>query len=89
MLNPVREDDALGEALEAGVGLILGTQADGGAAVTALVRRLGVAPDQWLENVVLAPPCGLAGQSERAAGASLRAVVALAKQVAETVGGSA
>jgi hypothetical protein len=88
MLNPVREDDALGEALEAGVGLILGTRADG-AGVTALVRRLGIAPDQWLDNVVLAPPCGLVGQSAKQAVNSLRTVGMLAKQIAETVGESA
>jgi len=87
-----RDYDALGEAVESGTGLVLGTE--GGVPVEksdvfAIFRRLGLSSNMWLDNVVLAPPCGLAGRSEQQAGSALRAVTKLAKELAETVGAAA
>lgn len=85
MLDPIREDDALGEALEAGIGLIAGTGPDGEAAAE-LSRRLGVAPATWLDGVVLAPPCGLAGMPEGQAWTALKGVRDAARRLAEQIG---
>ncbi len=64
------DDDALGEALEAGCGLFLGllpslgplpSVADAAQPAAALWRRLGLAPALLPERVVVTPGCGLAG----------------------------
>ena len=78
-----RDEDALGEALEAGVLLFLGVVpgtdtrlADaGGVARPALDlwRRLGFPPDKLAGQVVLTPACGLAGASPGYARAALAA----------------
>lgn len=90
LLDPVREDDALGEALEAGIGLVLGVDGaarDPSAPVAELARRLALPADLWLPSVVLAPRCGLAGFSPAAAWAQQRAVVAAARRIADAVSG--
>lgn len=84
LLDPVREDDALGEALEAGVGLVVGVGSDPSVA-TALARRLALAPGIWLRGVVLAPSCGLAGASPPAAWAALAEVRTAARRLAESI----
>ncbi len=68
-----REDDAIGEAVEAGTklfaGVVPGTDAplsDPGGSVMGvrkLWRRLGLAPGTLPESVVVTPSCGLAGAS--------------------------
>jgi hypothetical protein len=60
MLDP-RDDDALGEALERGTGLLLGVPTDTKAALQTVGRmrdRVGV------RDLTLTPPCGLAGSSD-------------------------
>ncbi|MBT2231103.1 methionine synthase [Nonomuraea sp. NEAU-A123] len=78
-----RDDDALGEALEAGLllflGVVPGTDARlADAAVVArpaldLWRRLGFPPEKLAGQVVLTPACGLAGASPGYARAALAA----------------
>ncbi|MBC6464411.1 methionine synthase [Actinomadura alba] len=72
-LVPARDDDAIGEVIDAGVGLLLGlvpatgTQpppADRSARpAVELWRRLGFPPGRLAEQVVVTPYCGLAGAS--------------------------
>ena len=72
------DDDAIGEAVESGAGLLLGVlpavdnAARGSglsdldamiAPVAAMWRRLGFAPEELARTVVLTPTCGLAGAS--------------------------
>ncbi|MEV0594021.1 methionine synthase [Nonomuraea cavernae] len=78
-----RDEDAVGEALEAGLLLFLGVVPGtdtrlpdvGVVAKPALElwRRLGFAPERLTEQVVLTPACGLAGASPRYARAALAA----------------
>ncbi|MGW0807021.1 methionine synthase [Nonomuraea sp. NPDC002799] len=78
-----RDDENLGELVEAGIALFLGVVpgtdvrlADVGAIArpaVALWRRLGFAPDALAEQVVLTPACGLAGASPHYARAALAA----------------
>ncbi|HVV29321.1 MAG TPA: methionine synthase, partial [Mycobacteriales bacterium] len=82
LLRPGRDDDALGEALDAGTGLVLGIEGDPQPA-QHLLDRLGLAPDRWRSQVLLTPRCGLAGRSEAAAWELLRAVRSAARQLAE------
>jgi len=84
-----RDDDALGEAVEAGAGLLLGvvpaTDAPLACAdellrpVRALWRRLGLAPDTLARTVVITPTCGLAGATPAYARQGLEACVRAAE----------
>ena len=80
-------DDHLGQAFEAGTGILagvvpsIGTGHPGDTAVSAslrdLLHRLGMEDDHWLEQVAVTPTCGLAGASPdwaRTALAACRAV---------------
>jgi len=90
LLSP-HDDDAIGEAVEAGCGLMLGvmpgtdTAMSGLAAtvapVQAMWRRLGFDPAQLADAVVLAPSCGLAGASP----AYARAALARCRQAARVL----
>lgn len=74
-LVPDRHDDAVGETIDAGVGLWLGVAPGTDAALPALKdtaapvrelwRRLGFPPTRLAEQVVITPACGLAGASPR------------------------
>ncbi|WP_204018030.1 methionine synthase [Sphaerimonospora thailandensis] len=76
-----RDEDAIGEAIEADVAFFLGVVpgvdtrlADIGVVAKPaleLWRRLGFAPARLAEQVVLTPACGLAGASPRYARAAL------------------
>ncbi|NUR93431.1 MAG: methionine synthase, partial [Nonomuraea sp.] len=78
-----RSEDAIGEAVEAGVTLLLGVVPgrdtrlpDAGVVAKPaleLWRRLGFAPGDLADKVVLTPACGLAGASPRYARAALAA----------------
>ncbi|MFC4906142.1 methionine synthase [Actinomadura gamaensis] len=80
-LVPKRDDDAVGETIDAGVALFLGvvpgTDAPlpslekTAAPVRELWRRLGFSAGQRGEQVVVTPSCGLAGASPRYARAAL------------------
>ncbi|MFI6815413.1 methionine synthase [Nonomuraea sp. NPDC050328] len=84
-----RDEEALGEAVEAGLTLFLGvvpgtdTRLPGPAAIARpaleLWRRLGFDPAQVASQVVLTPSCGLAGASPAYARKALEAVRAAAK----------
>ncbi|WP_250284868.1 MULTISPECIES: methionine synthase [unclassified Frankia] len=87
LLTPA-DDDAVGEAVEAGVALMLGVVPARGAdlsdvsdlsdarrtvePVRSMWRRLGFAPEQLREVVVVTPTCGLAGATPAYARAALR-----------------
>lgn len=87
------DDEALGEAVEAGLGLLLGCvsgvdaplgQISGTLApVRALWRRLGLAAERLPEVVVLTPTCGLAGASQPYARQALERCAAAAQALAE------
>jgi methionine synthase II (cobalamin-independent) len=76
------DDDAVGEAVEAGLGLLLGlvpstdaplpAVADTLAPVRRLWRRLGIDPARLPEVVVVTPTCGLAGSTPAFARQALR-----------------
>ncbi|WP_113700094.1 methionine synthase [Nonomuraea lactucae] len=78
-----RDEDAIGEAVEAGLLMFLGvvpgtdTRLPGVDVVAKpaleLWRRLGFSPDRLAEQVVLTPACGLAGASPAYARAALAA----------------
>jgi methionine synthase II (cobalamin-independent) len=80
-LVPTRNDDVIGEAIEDGIGLLLGvvpgTDAEQAPLdetlrpVRELWNRLGFRPERLPEQVVLTPACGLAGASPRYARAAL------------------
>lgn len=69
--------DALGEALDAGVGLIAGatsrSSADIADGVRAVWRTLGFPKEQAARQVAVAPACGLAGLAPEEARAALAA----------------
>ena len=79
----IRDEDAIGEAVEAGVGLLFGVvpgtdarlsdPADTVAGVRELWRRLGFPPGDLARAVVVTPTCGLAGASPAYVRAALRA----------------
>ncbi|MCP9954293.1 methionine synthase [Actinomadura madurae] len=80
-LVPKRDDDAVGEAIDAGTGLFLGAvpatdaalpslQATAGP-VKELWRRLGFPAAQLGRQVVITPACGMAGASPRYVRAAL------------------
>ncbi|WP_433230692.1 methionine synthase [Actinomadura formosensis] len=74
-LVPERDDDAVGETIDAGTGLFLGAvPATGtvlpslratGEPVRGLWRRLGFPPARLARQVVITPACGMAGASPR------------------------
>ncbi|POM24628.1 Cobalamin-independent synthase, Catalytic domain [Actinomadura rubteroloni] len=74
-LIPERDDDPVGEAIDAGVGLFLGAVPATDTALPPLAatarpvrelwRRLGFAPARLAEQVVITPACGMAGASPR------------------------
>ncbi|GAA2717460.1 methionine synthase [Streptomyces luteosporeus] len=88
-----REDDALGEAVEAGTTLFAGVvpgvdgrlsdPAGSVMGVRTLWRRLGLAPGTLSESVVVTPACGLAGASPAYARAVLAHCVRAAKSLAD------
>lgn len=79
----VRDEDAIGETVDAGLGLLFGVvpgtdarlsdPADTVAGVRELWRRLGFPPDDLARAVVVTPACGLAGASPAYVRAALRA----------------
>lgn len=92
VLDP-HDDDALGEALEAGVGLLAGLVASTDAAlsdpattvgpVRRLWQRLGLNPELLAERVVVTPTCGLAGASPEHARRALQLCRASAQLLLE------
>ncbi|MFE9566594.1 methionine synthase [Streptomyces sp. NPDC006487] len=88
-----REDDAIGEAVEAGTklfaGVVPGTDgplSDPGGSVMGvrkLWRRLGLAPGTLAESVVVTPTCGLAGASPAYARAVQAHCVRAARSLAD------
>jgi methionine synthase II (cobalamin-independent) len=91
LLTP-RDDDAVGEAVEGGAGLLLGVvpptgaQASGLAAmmspVQELWRRLGQDPERLPSTVVVTPTCGLAGSTPQQARSALEACVEVGRRLA-------
>ena len=92
-LLTARDDEAMGEAFEAGAAFLLGVEPTGDAAalepVLSLWRRLGVPAATVLAQVALSPRCGLAGSAPEAAWASYAGVAANARRLAEQVGEAA
>ncbi len=91
-----REEEAIGEAVEAGTGLFLGvvpgTDAASGAlsdpggsvmGVRTLWSRLGLDPGTLAESVVITPSCGLAGASPAYARAALAHCARAARSLAD------
>ncbi|MEU3351525.1 methionine synthase [Streptomyces sp. NPDC037389] len=88
-----REDDAIGEVVEAGTTLFTGVvpgvdgplsdPAGSVMGVRTLWRRLGLAPGTLSESVVVTPSCGLAGASPMYARAALAHCVRAAKSLAD------
>ncbi|MEU9869995.1 methionine synthase [Actinomadura sp. NPDC048021] len=80
-LVPRRDDDAVGEAIDAGIGLFLGAVPATDAAlpplkataepVRELWRRFGFPAQRLAEQVVITPACGMAGASPRHVRAAL------------------
>ncbi|GAA4308971.1 methionine synthase [Actinomadura luteofluorescens] len=81
-LVPRRDDDEVGEAIDAGIALLLGAVPATDAAlpplkataepVRDLWRRFGFPPRQLAEQVVITPTCGMAGASPRHVRAALK-----------------
>ncbi|MDL4771760.1 MULTISPECIES: methionine synthase [Thermomonosporaceae] len=79
---PRRDDDAIGETIDAGVGLLLGVVPGTDAAlpslqqtaapVRALWQRLGFPAERLAGQAVMTPACGLAGASPRYAREALK-----------------
>ena len=96
LLHDRRDDDAVGDLLEAGRRLVAGvlpatgTELSDPRASVALVRdlghRLGLGPDLVAERVLVSPTCGLAGASERYARAVLQGVRAVGRALREEEG---
>jgi methionine synthase II (cobalamin-independent) len=88
-----RDDEALGELVESGAGLLLGVvpALEGDvpdvtatlAPVQQLWRRLGFAPERLLDTVLLTPTCGLAGASPERARRALAACTSAAHRLTE------
>ncbi|MGV4928942.1 methionine synthase [Streptomyces sp. HJ7] len=88
-----REDEVLGEAVEAGTALFAGVvpgvdgrlsdPAGSVMGVRTLWRRLGLAPGLLAESVVVTPSCGLAGASPAYARAVLAHCVRAARSLAD------
>ncbi|TDC87567.1 methionine synthase [Actinomadura sp. 7K507] len=72
---PERDEDAVGETIDAGTGLLLGAVPGTDAVLPSLQataepvrelwRRLGFPPARMAEQVVVTPACGMAGASPR------------------------
>ncbi|HEY8478427.1 MAG TPA: methionine synthase [Spirillospora sp.] len=81
-LVPDRDDDAVGETIDAGTGLFLGAVPATDTALPSLQataepvrelwRRLGFPPARLAEQVVITPACGMAGASPRHVRAALK-----------------
>jgi methionine synthase II (cobalamin-independent) len=90
----IRDEDAIGEAVEAGTGFLMGVAPgrDAGlpkpersvAPVRELWRRLGFSPKSLAESVVLTPACGLSGATPSYARGVLRHCRAAARILRET-----
>ncbi|MFI2074586.1 MULTISPECIES: methionine synthase [Streptomyces] len=88
-----RENDAIGETVEAGTTLFAGVvpgvdgplsdPAGSVMGVRTLWRRLGLSPGTLAESVVVTPSCGLAGASPAYARAALAHCVRAAKSLAD------
>ncbi|WP_432178959.1 methionine synthase [Streptomyces sp. NBC_00063] len=88
-----RDDDAIGEAVEAGTRLLAGVvpgtdgplsdPAGSVMGVRTLWRRLGLNPGSLAESVTLTPSCGLAGASPAYARAALAHCVRAARSLAD------
>ncbi|MFF8954381.1 methionine synthase [Streptomyces sp. NPDC014894] len=88
-----RDDDAIGEAVEAGAQLFAGVvpctdaplsdPAGSVMGVRTLWRRLGLNPGTLAESVVITPSCGLAGASPAYARAALAHCVTAARSLAD------
>ncbi len=99
LLHDDADDDATGEALDAGVALVLGVVPTGGApspgdrgdgdadaGVAAVERwrhRLGLDLDEVAPLLAVSPTCGLAGDSPAGARAALDAVLETARRLRE------
>jgi methionine synthase II (cobalamin-independent) len=78
----IRDEDAIGEAVEAGTGFLMGVipgrdtrlghPARSVARVRELWHRLGFSPKSLAESVVLTPTCGMAGATPAYARAALK-----------------
>ena len=87
------DEDAVGEAVESGAGLLLGCVPSTDRAlpeaaqtvrpVRELWRRLGLPVERLPETVVVTPACGLAGASDGYARRALRACTAAARLLRE------
>ncbi|TAL21305.1 MAG: methionine synthase [Frankiales bacterium] len=91
LLTP-RDDDALGEAVEGGTGLLLGVVPAldpaidlraGTGAVEQLWRRLGQQPEALPASVVVTPTCGMAGAAPGHARRALEASAEIARRLGE------
>jgi hypothetical protein len=92
-----RDEEAIGEVVEAGIGLMLGVvpgtdtplpgEGEVGRPARALWRRLGFEPERLPGQVVLTPACGLAGASPRYAKAALAACRKAARVLKEDPAG--
>ncbi|GAA4228544.1 methionine synthase [Actinomadura meridiana] len=90
---PRRDDDAMGETIDAGTGLLLGAVPATDAVLPSLQttahpvrelwRRLGFPPARLAEQVVITPSCGLAGASPRHVRAALRRCRETARMIYE------
>lgn len=90
-----RLDDDLGQAWEAGVGILAGavpSVADGditdsraSAPLRAVLNRLGFEDESWLGQVAVTPACGLAGASPAWARTALGACTAVGRVVRNDV----
>ncbi|WP_067169375.1 methionine synthase [Microtetraspora niveoalba] len=91
-----RDEDHIGEAVEAGVAFLLGVVPGTDARIpdigvvakpaTELWRRLGFAPARLARQVVLTPACGLAGASPAYARAALTSCARAARVLREDPG---
>lgn len=100
-LVPDRADDEIGEAIEAGIGLLLGAvpalpaqgasgrpdPAAAAEAIRRLWRRLGFPPESIADQVVVTPACGLAGASPPYARAALAGCAETARRLHEAATG--
>jgi methionine synthase II (cobalamin-independent) len=96
LLHDRRDDDAIGELLEAGRRLVAGVLPATDAALSevratvGLVRelghRLGHGPDVVAERVLVSPTCGLAGASDRHVRAVLEGLRAVGRGLREEEG---
>jgi len=96
LLTP-RDDDAVGEAVEAGTGLLLGLVPSRDAVLSdvsatmapavALWRRLGLSAEVLSTSAVVTPTCGLSGASPAGARRALQACVEGARRLPELVSG--